>query len=78
MPMVQSAILAGPRIPRQTKADRVIFNGVQGAVHHIGVEYSKVLRDSGLECCFDSFRATVFSLRHLRGLSQYIVRAVLS
>ena len=59
VPRVHDAILIGPRSPKQTKEDRLAFNCAQAAVHHLGVPISKLLRDVGLQVCFDSFRAPV-------------------
>ena len=30
-------------------------------MHHLGVEISRILKDAGLECCFDSFGAPISS-----------------
>ena len=59
LPKVHDALLVGPRKPKQSKKERLIFNCNQAAVHHLGVPLSQVLRNYGLDVCSDAFRAPV-------------------
>ena len=58
-PRVFDAVLVGPRPPTQSKKERFTFNCSQAAIHQLGAPISKLLRDFGLEVCFDAFRAPV-------------------
>ena len=59
VPRIHDVTIHGPRTPKQTKYDRYQFCCNQAAVHHLGVPLSQLLRNSGLEVCFDAFRAPV-------------------
>ncbi len=56
IPKVFDAILVGPRSPKQSQKKRFTFNCAQAAIHHLGAPISKLLREFGLEVCFDAFR----------------------
>ena len=69
LPEVHDALLVGPRKPKQSKKERFIFNCNQAVVHHLGVPLSQVLRNCGLDVCFDAFRApvtTTFQFEYFR------------
>ncbi len=59
VPRIHDVTIHGPRTPKQTKQERYQFCCNQAAVHHLGVPLSQLLRSSGLEVCFDAFRAPV-------------------
>ena len=59
VPRIHDVTIHGPRAPKQTKHERYQFCCNQAAVHHLGVPLSQLLRNSGLEICFDAFRAPV-------------------
>ena len=74
-PRIHDVTIHGPRTPKQTKHERYQFCCNQAAVHHLGVPLSQLLRNSGLEICFDAFRAPVIcnvSIRRLYPLPLWV------
>ncbi len=71
-PRIHDATIAGPRKPQQTKQARFQFSCNQAAVHHLGVPLSQVLRNCGLDVCFDAFRAPATATFQFEGYIRFL------